>query len=300
MTVSKRISRVYHDWLHSRSAPRIFSAGTSLGSSVAPIFIIGHYRSGTTLLRYVLDSHSNIAIPPETDFLIHLRSMWADGMAMEGLRDMGFDASHVVERQRDFARYFYENYAASRSKPRWGDKSPSYVDILDYLVIAFPDAQFVHIFRHPLDQVHSFTAGGTRPMVQIPVTDAELAHPVDIRVDAARLWVAQAEKQLLQLRNHRDRCTAILYSELTDDPNRTARSILDFLGEEWEDSVLEFQDAPHDRGRQDNKIRDTVGFANSSGGYLRWPVPLQNECERITAQTWKLVQGRVVQSRPVD
>ena len=34
-----------------------------------PIFVVGSMRSGSTMLRLILDSHPRIAVPPETGFM---------------------------------------------------------------------------------------------------------------------------------------------------------------------------------------------------------------------------------------
>src|SRR5947208_6419512 len=54
---------------------------TSSRSSVDPQLrpmpvIVGSPRSGTTLLRFMLDSHPEMAIPPETDFLKFSSKLW--------------------------------------------------------------------------------------------------------------------------------------------------------------------------------------------------------------------------------
>ena len=79
--------------------------------------MLGANRSGTTLLRLVLDSHSRIACPPESYFIRSLGHLLDDEKAMEGLLAMGFDEQHVVERLRETASYFLEMYAASHGKP---------------------------------------------------------------------------------------------------------------------------------------------------------------------------------------
>ena len=110
-------------------------------------FIVGSARSGTTLLRFMLDAHSELAIPPETGFFTTISKLKGSG---EKLRDMFFRAivnyPETAPSWPDFEipqetfqqalteiepfnisdgyRAFYRLYAARLGKSRWGDKTP--------------------------------------------------------------------------------------------------------------------------------------------------------------------------------
>ena len=110
-------------------------------------FIVGVGRSGTTLLRLMLDAHPDLAIPPETHFVPDLIQLfeadedatpdrvveivtsgrhWGDfGLEEEALRERleraePLDAAGAI-------RAFFELYAERHGKLRWGDKTPIYV-----------------------------------------------------------------------------------------------------------------------------------------------------------------------------
>lgn len=250
-----------------------------------PVFIVGVFRSGTTLLRYALDSHPSIAIPPESEFLVPLESVVSDTRSLPGLASLGYDREHVVARCRHFASYFFDNYARIKGKPRWGDKSPAYVGHLDWLVELFPNAQFVHIFRNPLDQIHSFTDGGRQPMVPLPDNFAGASE--DIRVQTARWWRNQVSMQLNHMEAWPDQSLALSYEQLATQPNATLRRVLEFLGEPWDDRVLRFNENQHDFGMEDNKIRATKSFDFVTGGYETWPISTRHVCESITLGTYE-------------
>ncbi len=114
-------------------------------------FVVGVARSGTTLLRLMLDAHPELAIPPETHFIPKVKSGRAAEAVGEGeMRrrahevitehrrwpDFGLDADELRAplrrrtepfNRRDALRAFYGLYAGKQGKPRWGDKSPGYV-----------------------------------------------------------------------------------------------------------------------------------------------------------------------------
>ncbi len=277
----RRLPRqVYVDLVRRRSTVRVTQAVPATMSE-HPIFLVGVYRSGTTLLRYTIDSHPRIACPPESDFMLHLVSLLKDQRAMVGLDSMGFDREHVEQRIEGLGAYFFENYARSAGKARWADKSPSYVDALPHLVEIFPEAQFVTIHRHPLDQVHSHTNGGT-----------VLHHPIrpfcrrneDIRVGATRYWVDKTEI-LVDFDETSEASYAIRYEELCSSPEAVLIEILSFLGEKWDPAVLSFNQHPHDVGMEAASTRAANGFRASSGNYSGWPPEILEACSAIAKPT---------------
>ena len=136
--------------------------------------IVGAPRSGTTLLRFMLDASSELAIPPETGFLAIGDKITGRG---EKLRDKFFHAIvnygeplrswpdfEIPEQEfrvildqitpfnvADGYRAFYRLYAARHGKPRWGDKTPIYCRHLKSIRKVLPEARFVHIIRDGRD-----------------------------------------------------------------------------------------------------------------------------------------------------
>lgn len=136
--------------------------------------IVGSPRSGTTLLRLMLDAHSQLAIPPETGFLTVAGKLKGKG---DRLRDKFFQAiTNFPEAlpcwpdfdiaKEDFRtalaaiepfnvsdgfRTFYRLYAERRGKLRWGDKTPIYCRHLDAIRRVLPEARFIHLIRDGRD-----------------------------------------------------------------------------------------------------------------------------------------------------
>ncbi len=268
------LRRVYHELVRRRARVRVTAART-VELDEAPIFLIGVYGSGTTLLRYVVDSHPRICCPPESGFLGPLATLASDERSRVGLDGMGFDEDHFIDQLRRLAVYFFGNYAASVGKPRWADKTPAYVDHLDFLRRLFPEAVFILIFRHGLDQAHSFTRGGTlwRPELEEHGRDGD-----DLRLRAVSYWRRQSEEMLEFEGRSRDRCFQLRYEDLCAQPEATLRPMFDFLGEDWHPRVLEFHRQPHDRGLEHGRVIATQGFDASSGHYLSWSDDLRDRC----------------------
>ena len=89
-----------------------------------PIFIIGTHRSGTSLLRRVLDSHSAIACPPETLFIEGYLKLYEN--YLDGFRGVGFQGDMLRKVICNQASYFHKSYMIAKSKKRWADKTPQY------------------------------------------------------------------------------------------------------------------------------------------------------------------------------
>jgi hypothetical protein len=191
---------------------------------------------------------------------------------------MGFGEQHVIGKIRELCVYFFGNYAASHGKPRWADKTPRYVDYLDFLLRLFPEGQFIIIYRHGLDQSHSYTRGGTfmRDTLNDYCHEGE-----DLRVGGARYWRDKTKNLLEFQEQHPHKCISVLYEDLCDDPEGYVKTILNFINEPWEPEVLEFWRFDHDKGREDGRTMATREISVSKGHYHEWPPCLVEQCREI-------------------
>jgi hypothetical protein len=228
----------------------------------APIFIVGTHRSGTSLLRRVLDSHRHIACPPESFWLRHFTPLLNDSMSFDGLWNLGFERHEALAGLRRAASYFHEAYRRAKAKPRWADKTPQYVDHLDTLRLLFgARARFVMIVRHPLDVAYSIWNRGWS-------FDQPSAGPVR---DACEYVLRCGRRQLQFLKLHPEQTTLIHYQQLMASPESTLRSLCEFLDEPWDSNMLRHHEMPHDFGCEDPVARGTAGFRGSFDNWRAWP-----------------------------
>jgi hypothetical protein len=131
--------------------------------------VVGVGRSGTTLLRLMLDAHPELAIPPETHFVPAVierakggagsEALIAELTGVRGWDELGVDAGQLRERVPAAAhgdaatvlRAFYALAAEARGKTRWGDKTPIYVTRMRAISATLPEARFVHLIRDGRD-----------------------------------------------------------------------------------------------------------------------------------------------------
>lgn len=250
-----------------------------------PGFIIGVYRSGTTLLRFVLDSHPNIAVPPESNFLNGLAEFRDNAWYRQGFQGVGVDADGLDARLRDFAWGILDDYAQARGKGRWFDKTPSYAERLDLLDSLFgPACRYLMLYRNGLDVATSLTRMQGGDVNNGP--GKRFAHLYDsARVCNAAYWAEQCERMLAFEATRPDQCFRLRYEDYSAEPERVLPPLFAFLGEPWDPAVLRFAEHRHDPGLQDSKILETRTFKPNTGTWHDWPAAELEQARALIAPT---------------
>ena len=221
------------------------------GSGV-PVFpmVVGCGRSGTTLLRAMLDSHSELAMSPEANWAA-LDRRWGrawhrpagfDFLAVGAVIDLvsrsfegwGFDLDAVQERMAEVRPETYPDYVRSLNmlfaeragKVRWGDKSPRAAFDLPALATMFPEARFVHLVRDGRDVARSFLAASFGPS-----TAVEGAAVWRRAVRAGRRGGQQVGAA---------RYLEVFYADLVARPEEQLRRICDHFDLEFEARMLDY------------------------------------------------------------
>ncbi len=127
-----------------------------------PLFVIGMWRSGTSLLYALLNKHPQIALMYEADLHLLQPLFWIPGKRRRwverwefwnrGLERHGLKRNKPLEEARSVqtaARTAYLEYAQKKGATIGGEKSPNYFDCLTRLAEDFPDARFIVIWRDP-------------------------------------------------------------------------------------------------------------------------------------------------------
>ena len=214
-------------------------------------FVVGVPRSGTTLLRLMLDAHSELAIPPETHFIPKLIKLcekgpgdvrsnalelitnhrrWPDfELSAEALaarldRARNLDATTVV-------RAFYETYAAAQGKSRWGEKTPQYLQMMGRIARTLPEARFVHIIRDGRD-------------VALSLLSVEWG-PTTVTA-AAEQWVDEivtARGKIGRLPHYME----VRFEQLVSDPEPLVREVSEFLELPFEAAMLDYHEGASGR-----------------------------------------------------
>lgn len=218
-----------------------------------PLFVLGVSRSGTTMLRVILDRSPGVAIPDETFFipqLAHRHRGTVDPEAfIDDLRRLPRLAAWEVPVDELRARLSpgmtvgeaisaaFTAYAAKHGKPRWGDKTPMYMRHLGLIDRLFPDAQYVHLVRDGRDAALAFL-----DMPESVVTKT-WAHPADVAGFACE-WRTEV-RRARELGRHvgRTRYHEVRYEDLVADTDAVVRAICEFADLPFEPDMLEFAGA---------------------------------------------------------
>lgn len=215
-----------------------------------PLFLVGMPRSGTKLLRELLNRHPRICINSiETEFFPYLASQWASFGNVSDIAcfqtfyanitrlpyfiyraDMGcmVDALTWHEACCDYtpagvfeALVRLDADAPFGSDRIWGDKSPSYVNHLRLIKMLYPAARFIHIVRDVRDYCLSINKAWGKDMPRAAQRWAE-------GVDAARAVSAELGQDYLELH----------YEDLLTETDMSLRRVAAFVGVDFDPVML--------------------------------------------------------------
>lgn len=247
-----------------------------------PVLITGFPRSGTTLLRMMLDSHPRLAVPFE---VVGLWMRYSDRLSEFGELAEDADVRRLVDdllsedrirmwraelgpddvlrrlspdpEYRDVVAAFYEAYAASFGNPRWGDKHPGAPRRLARMRAWFPTSKVVHLVRDGRDACRSLVDRSFGP---------------DHLIECARLW----REYILALE-----CVGtvlgpdyleIRFEDLVTEPEPTLERVCDFLSLRYSGQMLEYPE----------RVRETVPPSKRD----LWPI-LDEPPQASAAFRWK-------------
>lgn len=225
------------------------AAEVTIGASDVkpPVFVLGSQRSGTTMLRLMLNNHPKLAIPHESAFItIYYKRLasYGDLCRQDNVRRLLDDVARhpLVQRGKlipdpeavlarpihsysDFVDAVFRSYAEARGKSRWGDKTPFYTPDIDVIRCIFPRAKIVHLVRDGRDVVLSqksieWMSSNLPKLVLDWQWKTTIAHKVG----------AVMGNDFLEVR----------YEDLVCRPEEILRRICAFIGEDYAPEMLNY------------------------------------------------------------
>ena len=230
---------------------------------MGPIFIIGMPRSGTKLLREILNQHESISIPrAETGFIpyfVRRRSRYGDLKNKKNFQELFAEFTqtnfwHYMEGAEEIWREskvydhagthsmadtieaIYRVHARFEGKQIWGDKTPDYIYHTPLLKSLYPNARFVHIIRDVRDFCLSTRNAWNKSIYR-----------------AAQKWVNGIEK----VRKDRSSCTdyyEIKYEDLIGNPACETQKLCEWLGVRYDSSMIDLRNTIENIGNARNKV----------------------------------------------
>ena len=273
--------------------------------------IIGAPRSGTTLLRLMLDAHPDLAIPPETGFLVPCAKLAGQdtvlkdtvsreaflqtviGYPAEAPGWQDFQIAHDTFRAAlqaiepftvaEGLRTFYQLYAARFGKSRWGDKTPLYCMHVQSIAALLPEAHFVHIIRDGRDVALSL-----RPMWFAPGRDIETL------ATNWRQCVTTGRQQGSRCRHYLE----VRYDQLVEDSRTVLTDVCAFLNLEFDERMLRYHEfAPARLREHQARVRPDGSVVVTHEQRLRQQHRTTQPPDRSRVSVWKHEMGRDEQLR---
>jgi hypothetical protein len=243
----------------------------------APIVVGGCGRSGTTLLRMMLDSHPRICCGPESS-VFRRRALDPDALADRfGLARPDVRAIHDSAESRPA---FIEAFAAlclqASDKARWAEKTPRNISRIGAIFNFFPDVRFVHVLRDGRDVACSLRTHPRHKVVDGKLVPLDTWKPL---AGCARRWRDDIECSRPWWSD--PRYYTLRYEELVRQPESVLRRLMVFLGEPWDDVML-----AHAGGSASRDVTrfaqnpEAIGAVNASS-IGRWERDLDAKDRRI-------------------
>jgi sulfotransferase family protein len=234
-----------------------------------PFFLLGHDRSGTTMLRLILD-RGDVAIPPESMFLVDvdlrkppaevLADVWTHPrVALWGLSGAPPSIPGGLDRAEAYRCALaapYVAYAAREGKERWGDKTPAYIGHVDRLAAIWPDARFVVLVRDGRDVALS--------VMKVPFG------PNNVWA-AARSWAQAVRQGEDAAARYPGRVLTVRYEDLVARPEHEAQAICAFLELRYDPRMLAIEQTDPAKVVEDQAAWFTNVWAGiNAAGVGRW------------------------------
>jgi hypothetical protein len=221
-------------------------------SSRRGAFLISAPRSGSTLVRMILDSHTQIAAGPESHILVPLLSALKDERSLNAMWHRGCHRDMVVSALAQAANTLLESYAAAKGKEIWVEKTPRYVGILPELAEVFPEAVFLMLYRHPYDIVASLDK---RHMIDTAPELSAYRQQYGTELSAYCAFVADEHRAMQAFqKRHPRRVLELRYESIVATPQDQMQRVCEFLQVDFEPQMCEYQRHAHDDGYGDPHI----------------------------------------------
>lgn len=235
-----------------------------------PIIIGGFYRTGSSLLRRLLDSHSRIHCGPEVKFFQDIHADYIDDpyhaiRFFTTIRSLDLSTDEIIDL---FGSAFISSHllaANKQGKPRWADKAPDNALYLNHWQRLLNN-QFIviHTIRHPLDVLASLNEAGFYKTV--PQEFSSKLAMYDRYLTSAFRFAEKNPDKVIHLR----------YEELVSTPESTLATLFSNIGEVFEPEVLSnFMSEERQPGLEDPKVKSSGQVHSNSIG--RWKTDLTEQ-----------------------
>jgi hypothetical protein len=263
-------------------------------TNFAPIFILGVPRSGTTLLRILLDTHSEIAGAPETSWL-------AGGYGKFSLREFldylcedqlgpaqnlsGVTPAVVKLAGKEFITSILRQYLLARKRRYLVLKTPDDIRYLRFILEFFPNSKYIHICRDGRDVACS------------TVAQKETFFGADVLkeygeltvMNALRRWCDWEKKVRDCLKTGAKKHITISYEDLVTEPVTILKRVTKFIGVKFESRMVRYEKVAHEYPNWEagsSDVKSKTGINRESVGRWKRDIPFKGwgEIDELSAE----------------
>ena len=247
--------------------------GKAAGRHPDPVFVLCMGRSGSTLLRFLLDAHPDLACPPETKLPAMCTQMAAVWQQLAGTSPLPGPAIAGIRQALDL---MIQPYLARRGKRRYCDKSLGTAEHVAVLREIFPGARFLCLYRHPMDVIASGIEACPWGLAGFGFDGYAAGSPGNAVKALAQFWADNTAQILAAEEQLGERAHRVRYEDLVADPEQVAGGIFRFLGERPVPGISAACFAPERErlGPGDYKIWHTTRVSADSVG-RGWSIPAE-------------------------
>ncbi|MBD3249363.1 hypothetical protein GF336_04935 [Candidatus Woesearchaeota archaeon] len=239
----------------------------------SPFFIIGCGRSGTTLLRSMLNSHKDVAIPLESLFIIDylktkktinvLKKLIVDEYE---IKEWGIDITYNdvkdVNDKKELISRIHNIYTSKNNKRIWGQKTPRFVRYGKLLKRHYPDSKFIHIIRDPRAVVSS--------LIESNVHKSNVLY-------GSRRWVNDVRKGIVLKERHPEDVLEIKYEHLVSNPKKELEKICKFLEIKFDENMLKYYKSKKEYREYYSRIHSKLSKPVDKKSISKWELKLDKK-----------------------
>ena len=235
-----------------------------------PVFVLSCERSGSTLLRFIIDTHREICSPAHLHLGQLCRSLYTSiffslGQTLD-VTDEAMRKRAVIVETRRVIDELMQRYVTAKGKRMWCEKTTENLQYLNLLYDVFPDARYICLYRNCMDVVHSSIECSRLGFIPelVPYVQKQPDNIVAAMVDS---WIEKTSVLLDFELAHPAQCFRIKYETLVAEPSQTLAAMFAALELDWDESLLnEVFSTHHDQGSGDRKVLFTKKIQTDSIG----------------------------------
>jgi hypothetical protein len=252
------------------------------GAAADPVFILCQARTGSTLLRLLLDCHPELTCPDETNLPALCNNMLPVWSLVTGnpapVPNMPFDISRlpreVTEGLRKSMDLIMSTHLERSGKLRWCDKSLGSAQFAALLLELYPKARFLCLHRLPMDVIASAHEACPYGLSGYGYEPYIAASPGNSVLAVARCWLDMTAEIMSAEEEFGEHCLRVRYEDLVTDPETVMDGVFKFLGVPPVPGIAAecFSSEPERLGTADYKVWHTNRVSSDSVG-RGWNIP---------------------------